>query len=43
MSDYESLDEVVKAQLTEKEYLALPDELKKTLMADITMPEVEED
>lgn len=43
MSDYARLDECVKSAFTEAEYLAMPDEDKRTLIRDMTTPEVGED
>jgi hypothetical protein len=43
VSDYKSLPETIKHAFTEKEYLSMPDEEKKTLQFDMTNPEVGED
>lgn len=40
---YQTLPEVIKHLFTEKEYLSIPEEEKRTLQTDLTNPEVEED
>lgn len=41
--EYSNLPEAIKAVITQSEYAWMPDELKKTLQQDMTMPEVAED
>ena len=41
--DYENLPTVIKESITEKEYSWMPDEERKNLQRDMTMPDVEED
>lgn len=41
--DYDALPECIKAEYTEKEYIWLPEPLKRTIIEDSTMPEDPED
>lgn len=41
--DYAQLDECIKSSFTEAEYASMPDEERKNLLRDMTMPEVPED
>lgn len=41
--DYQRLPECVKASFSDKEYNSMPDEEKRTLIHDMTHPEVGED
>ncbi len=41
--DYEALPEAIKATITEKEYTWMPDEERRNLQEDMTMPEYQED
>lgn len=40
---YQELPEVIKHVFTEKEYLSMPDEEKRSIVIDMTHPEVTED
>lgn len=40
---YSELPECIKSSISDKDYNSMPDELKRTLIHDMTHPEVEED
>jgi hypothetical protein len=41
--DYDTLPKVIREMYTPKEYVYLPDELKRTLIEDETTPDVDDD
>ncbi len=41
--DYDKLPEAIKVTISERDYACMPDEERRNLQQDMTMPEYEED